>query len=322
MNKLAGVNNWKLTVRREAAGVTILRAATCDGRAALPDELFDLPVTALGDHALASDARPAEGEEVIITGAPSAGAWDNRALRELTLPNALAAVGDYALMNCRTLKTLRLADRSIAWGTGALMNCRALDTFVLTREDGADHGAAAYLANELSGELDISVLEAGKLVARLIIPEYYETYEENSPAHHFDYKVYGAGQPYHHAFRDRRLNLYDYDALWPKLLAGDHEPDTALRLAWWRVCYPGQLSADAAARYWDYLSAHAAEALRFLLSQCDTAMLATFLQRVHCDAETLRGASALARENRDTAATAVLLEELHRRNGAGKTFDL
>lgn len=322
MTSIAGVNNWRLTVRREKDSVTILRAATCDERAALPDELFGLRVTALGDHALALDARPVEGEGVVITGAPSALAWDNHALRELTMPNALAAVGDYALMSCRALKTLRLADRPIKWGTGALMNCRALDTFMLTREDGADYGAAAYFANELARELDISILETGKLVARLIIPEYYETYEENSPAHHFDYKVYGAGQPYHHVFRDRKLNLYDYDALWPKFLAGDHEPDTALRLAWWRVCCPMRLAADAAARYWDYLAAHAAEALRFLLSQRDTAMLRAFLRRVDCDAETLRGASALAREDRDTAATAVLLEELHRKSGAGKTFDL
>ena len=48
METMAGANNWKLTVRREAAGVTVLRAATCDTRAALPDTLWGLPVTALG----------------------------------------------------------------------------------------------------------------------------------------------------------------------------------------------------------------------------------------------------------------------------------
>ena len=48
METIPGSGNWRLTLRREAEGVTILRAATCDRRAVLPDTLFGLPVTALG----------------------------------------------------------------------------------------------------------------------------------------------------------------------------------------------------------------------------------------------------------------------------------
>ena len=52
--------------------------------------------------------------------------WDNRALRELTLPPALAEVGDYAFMNCSGLTTLCLHDGVERWGGAALMNCRSL----------------------------------------------------------------------------------------------------------------------------------------------------------------------------------------------------
>ena len=61
METVSGVNNWKLVIRREAAGVTILRAETCDRQAALPDTLFGLPVTALGHHALTPGRPMAEG---------------------------------------------------------------------------------------------------------------------------------------------------------------------------------------------------------------------------------------------------------------------
>ena len=37
LEQISGVNNWKLVIRREAAGVTILRAETCDRKAALPE---------------------------------------------------------------------------------------------------------------------------------------------------------------------------------------------------------------------------------------------------------------------------------------------
>lgn len=322
MESIYGSNNWKLTLRREAGGVTLLRAVTCDARAALPDTLFGLPVTALGEHALAANAPAPEGEALSIIGAPAAGDWDNQSLRELTLPQQLGRAGDYALMNCRALQTLRLSDRPIAWGTGALMNCRALDTLLIERCGGNAGDAVAYFSGELSGELDVSILSEGKLISRLIIPDYYEEYVENSPAHHFDYKVHGGGQPYHHIFRDRTLNCNGFDALWPALLSGEHEPDAALRLAWWRICCPEGLSAEAASRYRRYLSAHAEEALVYVLSLRDTALLRTLLDRVDCTGEALHAAAERARQAHDTAAAAVLLEAQHRKAGAEKSFEL
>ena len=67
MEIVSGVSNWKLTVRREAAGLTVLRAVTCDFFAALPEKLWGLPVTALGDRALAPGARPAAGQEAQVS---------------------------------------------------------------------------------------------------------------------------------------------------------------------------------------------------------------------------------------------------------------
>ena len=177
METVSGVNNWKLVIRREAAGVTLLRAVTCDERAALPEELFGLPVTALGDHALAPTAGEAEGEAVQVTCGPVAAdaEWNNRNLRELTLPPALRRVGDYALMNCVGLKTLRLWDGVTFWGGGALMNCRTLDTFHLTRT-GEQGESLAYFADELSRELDVTITEPDGQTVRLLFPEYMEVY--------------------------------------------------------------------------------------------------------------------------------------------------
>ena len=126
LESIAGVNNWKLTVRREAAGVTILRASTCDTKAALPETLWGLPVTALGDHALAPGAAEVPGEEVTVTCGAPGDQWDNRALEALTLPPALEWVGDYAFLNCGGLKSMALHDAIRQWGGGALMNCAAL----------------------------------------------------------------------------------------------------------------------------------------------------------------------------------------------------
>lgn len=102
-------------------------------------------------------------------------------------------MGEYAFFNCGALKTLELYDGIGFWGGGALMNCRSLDTVRLTRISEEQGISLAYFADELSRELDVTVTETDGTAARLIFPEFLEVYEENCPAHHFDYTICGAG---------------------------------------------------------------------------------------------------------------------------------
>ncbi len=311
METISGIGNWRLTVRRETEGVTILRAETCDARAILPERLAGLPVTALGDHALApGGGREAEGEALLVTcGAPGR-EWDNRRMEELTLPPSLEQVGNYALLNCSSLKTLRLHDGVERWGSGALMNCRLLDTFFLTRTGPEQGPSLAYLAGELYRELDVTVTEADGSVLRLLFPEFMELYEENISAHHFDYCIAGAGYPYHHCFRQKRLRLKEYDALWRDFLGMEHEEAAAIRLAWYRLRWPLNLSEGAAESYRAYLQAHAGAALELLLPEAGGLPLLLSLARP--DREALSAACRRARELGATAALAVLLEARHR----------
>ena len=324
MEQISGVNNWKLTIRREAAGVTVLRAATCDERAALPDTLLGLPVTALEDHALSPTAGETAGEEVLVTCGPlpAEPEWNNRRLRDLTLPAGLLRVGDYAFLNCDHLETLRLHDDIRRWGGGTLMNCRRLSRIHLTRA-GEPGESLAYFVDELSRELDVTIVMPDGETARLIFPEYREIYEENCPAHHFDYNISGAGYPYHYCFRHKKLRIKDFDALWEGYLAMEHEADTALRLAWWRLRCPAELEMEARQRYTDYLRAHGAEAAGWLLERRDGAGLAFLLRMVELTGDALSQSCELARRQGQTEAVALLLEAQRlRRPAARKRFDL
>lgn len=331
MESVSGVSNWRLVFRQEEnGGITLLRAGTPDARAALPDQILGLPVESLGDRALAperqGDPVPAGAETLQMVCGPAAegAAWDNRRLNDLTFPGTLRAVGDYALLNCAVLKTLRMADSISHWGGGTLMNCRRLDTLRLTRTGPEQGEALAWFAGELSRELDVTISGPGEEAARLLFPEYTELYEENCPAHHFDYFISGAGYPYHHCFRQKRLSLKEYDALWRDFLGMEHDETAALRLAWYRLRWPLDLGEAAEAVYRSYLEAHAGEALRLLLEEEGGADLPFLLRLTEPDREALSAACALAREQGATAAQAALLEELHRRFPAGleKSFTL
>ena len=323
VERVSGLSNWKLTIRREADAVTILRAVTCDADAALPDTLFDLPVTALADRCLAPTALPVEGEAVLVEGGPPGPDWDNRRIRRLTLPEGLTALGDYALMGLAEMEELRLHDALTGLGSAAFMNCRSLTRLTLTRAGTEQGPALAKLAAVLPGELDVRIREPGG-ETRLLFPAYTESYEENSAAHHFDLRITGAGYPYHSVFREKKLTLSDYDALFPRLLGGEHEADAALRLAWYRLRWPAGLTPRARAVYAAYLAARRLPTLLLPLEEDDRAGLLLALGLGEPGREELDQALQRARELGRTEAVAILLETRRRRFGAGsaRRFEL
>ncbi len=318
MESISGLTNWRLTLRRGAEGITILRAQTCDKIAVLPEELFGLPVTALSDRALAPAAAPVEGEEVRILGGAEGDAWDNRDITDLTLPRALLHIGDYAFMNLRAMETLRFSDDLQTIGSAGFMNCRAFSKIELTRTGLRQGPALAAVVRSLSQELDVTVRNADGSILRLIFPEYIENYTENSPAHHFELKISGGGYAYHGVFREKALAVSDYDALWRDYLAAEHDDLSALRLAYYRLRWPSKLSDRAREQYAAYLRRRMGDALSFALRERDAEGLRLLLGLGACPDEILDAALREARESRDTEATALLLEKRHSGPAAGR----
>ena len=319
METIRGLTNWQLTIRRENHGVTILRALTCDKNAVLPDELFGLPVTALPDHALAAGGTPMAGEEVRVLGAEESGDWDNRNITELSLPRFLQHIGSYAFLNLRSMETLRFFDDLCSIGCASFMNCRSFTRLELRRTGLHQGPALAALVQNLQQELDVSIHETDGSIARLIFPEYIETYTENNAAHHFQLKILGGGGAYHGVFRNRTLSLTDYDALWPAFIAREHDGDTALRLAYCRCRYPAGLSEQAGGRYTEYLRANMGKALSIALTEKDMRGLRLLLELGRLDAETLDTALRESRALKMTEATAILLEKRHSLPASGRT---
>ena len=316
METLRGLTNWRLTVRREADAVTVLRAVTCDRRAVLPEELFGLPVTALSDRALAAGAAPVPGEEVLILGGAESEDWDNRNITELSLPRTLLHIGDYAFMNLRSMETLRFYDSLLSTGSASFMNCRSFSHIELTRLSPAQGPALASIVRSLQQELDVTIHGADGGVLRLLFPEYIETYIENKPAHYFQMNIIGRAYAYHNVFRDKTLSAADYDALWRDFLAAEHDEDSALRLAYLRLRYPLVLSDRARGDYAAYLRKRLAGALSHALRERDAEGLRLLLSLGEADATALDKALDESRSLRFTEATAMLLDQ--RRAGTGK----
>ena len=151
-----------------------------------------------------------------------------------------------------------------------------------------------------------------------------EVYEENCPAHHFDYNIYGAGYGYHHCFYRKQLSFKAYDDLWRPMLGMEHDGDCALRLAWWRLRYPVELAEQAENAYLDFLRQRPLAAGRWLLERRDTEGLQFLLRTLDWSRDDLAALCEAAREQDSPEALALLLEEQHKRfpTGLDKSFDL
>lgn len=310
-------------MRREADGITILRAVSCDRRAVLPEELFGLPVTALSDRALACGAAAVPGEEVVILGGAESEDWDNRNITELTLPRTLRHIGDYAFMNLRAMETLLFFDTLLTTGSASFMNCRSFSRIELTRVSPAQGPALASIVRSLSQELTVTIHDGGAEL-RLLFPEYIETFIENKPAHYFQMNIIGRAYAYHNVFRDKTLTVSDYDALWRDYLAAEHDKDSALRLAYLRLRYPAELSDQAHGDYAAYLKKHLSAALSHALRERDGEGLRLLLGLGEPGSAALDAALDESRGLRFTEATAMLLEKRRARaaSGRAKRFDL
>jgi len=318
METVRGLSNWRLVVRREEDGAAILRAQSCDQIAVLPETLCGLPVTALSDRALAPKAAPVEGEEVTVTGGAEKGEWDNRNIRELTLPPNLRRIGDYAFLNLRSMETLRFSDELTEIGSASFMNCRSFSRIELTRTREGQGPALAGIVQSQPQELDVTIRQRSGQTLRLLFPEYRESYTENSPAHHFDLQISGGGYAYHSVFRSRALHLTDYDALWPGYLAAEHDEASALRLAFLRLRFPVELGAKARARYEDHLRKNLRAALLYVLRENDGAGLRLLLDLGPAPDDAVEAALETARRLSRTEATAILLETRRRAAPVGR----
>ncbi len=310
-------------MRREADGVTVLRAVSCDRRAVLPEELFGLPVTALADRALACGAAPVDGEEVVILGGAESEDWDNRNITELSLPRTLRQIGDYAFMNLRSMETLRFYDTLLTTGSASFMNCRSFSRLELTRLSPVQGPALASIVRSLPQELTVTIHEGGAPLC-LVFPAYFEDFTENKPAHYFQMHIRGGGYAYHQIFRDKALAVPDFDRLWQGYLAAEHDEESALRLAYLRLRYPAELSDRAREDYAAYLRKRLGAALSHALRQRDGEGLRLLLGLGEPNGAALDAALDESRSLRYTEATAMLLEKRRQSpaSGRAKKFEL
>lgn len=325
-------------------GVCILRCYSLDSIAELPSKIEGKPVTELGAYAFSDHFSMEDYEketlmlwntvseksrEVSVSDMQNViadiNSRDGKALAggdltEVWLPDSLGKIGRYAFYNCFSLKRLSFGENLKDVGAGAFTGCHQIGELqVRAAEEKA--GCLRDILTEVTEEL-LVVYERQGEEARFWFPEYFEEGVENTPARILENHVHGSGLRYRNCFRNRVLQVREYDSLFESAKAWEN-PKTVIRLVFDRLRYPMKLSAEAEKQYAAYLEKKQREAGELLLQKKQTEDLSFFLKKIPVAQETLEELLQLAAKEGFPEGVACLMEEKGRRFAPKRrSFDL
>ena len=315
----------ELLYRKTTDGICLERCYTLDGAPVLPDYMDGMPVTELERYLFSQTVRGRETPPDHLREEPQ---LCGRAVKELALPQHLKKVGAYAFYNCSELKTLSFGSTVQDWGAGVFTGCTGINSLRIRIVPGSKSCFKEVLS-ELRQELTVEYLdEEGRLLAKLIFPEFFEDSVENTPARIIMRKMHGCGPMYRYCFSGTEFLFREYDRLFPNAVIVER-PKLVTQLALYRLYWPYGLTEEWKGGYWDYLKQHPMEAVKGLMTRREDDILRWLSCQEEADASFLAAALKAAEREEDPQSSALLLDAVHRRFGserrkqaAARTFEL
>lgn len=299
--------------RKIDSGVMITACFGNDGNIILPDEIDDLPVTAIAPYAFAkSDI--SDKDEVWMSAQASLISERKRLTASdvvmIRLPVGITEVGRYAFYRCRNLKKLIFSDGILEIGGGALNGCRLEDVEIYCRNGkrSALKSVLDEIRFEIHAKLYYDMEDGSQKMADVLFPEHYEEAVENTPARILYTSHHGAGGYYRQCFFDRELDYKKYDELFFRALAEETE-ETVIRLAVGRLRYPFELQEKAREKYERYIREHLRKAAALYIEAEDRDTLHFFDKQKYWSKEALEEGIDYAASLGKTEILSMLMEE-------------
>ena len=199
----------------------------------LPEEIEGLPLTEVGPYCFAK----------------------NKYLERVVLPDTIRKIERNAFYNCTGLKELEMGRDLEVLGSDAFMNCHNLHH--LKVHCGAQEKSGVRLIlRQISSDLTVHFMGTeNKEEAVVLFSEYYESYDEVTPAHLFGRNIEGEGFRARQFFKDGVFEYGRYDGTFQKACAEENEK-TLCEMSMNRLRYPIGLSEEARVQYEVYAKAH------------------------------------------------------------------
>lgn len=184
-------------------------------------------------------------------------------VKRIELPKGLQKIGNATFYNCRNLKWLSVGDKISDIGGDVFMNCERLH-LIQIRCGALEPSGAKQILSRISSELEIVFETETGIQARLLYPEYFETYDEIAPAHIFGCNVTGEGFRARQCFDQGVVDYMRYDEVFAKATVSEGK-EILCRYAMNRLCYPVNLSEAHQKEYMDYLKENEGYLMKYMV---------------------------------------------------------
>lgn len=255
----------KLKWCKTERGACLLRVQASASEIVLPEQIDGTIITEIGDYCFAAKEPKVQGEvfESVLGVAEEVHEISGAYLTKICLPDTVEHIGNFAFYNCTKLEEISFGKKLEHIGSDAFMNCLRLHRLVVRCGATEKTGLKQVLA-QLPWEIAVSMEQQEKEVACVLYPEYFETYDEISPAHIFGRNIQGEGFRARQCFADGIIDFASYDTIFQKVCA-EENADVRIRLAVNRLRYPIDLKEQAKENYKTYLTTNADEEAVYFL---------------------------------------------------------
>lgn len=227
-------------------------------------------------------------------------------VNSIIFPKSVEKIGNNAFYNCRKLVDITIGNNIKEVGSDVFMNCRNLCKIYIQSDIKAVTGLRQVLSR-ISSEIEVTYMKDGKIIAKVLYPEYTESYDEIAPAHIFGRNIEGEGFRARQCFDGGRADMKQYDTIFPKASA-EESVEVAGKIAMYRLMYPYMLNVSEKDLYMEYLENNKNKIINIFIGNKSIDEVKFMLELFGSDREMIEFTIAMANENGFLEATALALK--------------
>ncbi len=148
----ATAQHFTYSYSSDGSAITITGYTGPGGAVTIPDTIFGLPVTRIGDYAF--NQKPGLSSVTIpgsVTSIGSGAFSSCTSLASATIPNGVTSIGDYAFFNCTSLTSVTIPGSVTSMGAHAFAVCTSLASITIPGSVTRIEDAAFYDCTSLKG---------------------------------------------------------------------------------------------------------------------------------------------------------------------------
>lgn len=315
------MDNLMLCWQEDNEGAVLLGVYGSTPVLKLPEEIEGRPLIKIGRYCFAPQGKEMSVFHRTFFGDASMVDTSHRIsgsfLKEVTLPQSIRVLDNAAFYNCRELERLNVGTAIEGIGSDLFTNCWELRELIV-RGSVLEGSSLKKILAVISSDLTVSFCPQGAVQAKVFYPEYFESMDENTPAHIFNYSISGQGYRYRQCFTAAAaVNFDEYDKVFPVALPGE-TAETLCRVAAYRLQYPVALCAQAEEQYRSYLYGQQQVLLKLLCAGRNRDGLVMLTERKLIARETLMMLADMAAEQEWNEGVVLARELVYKFFGAKK----